>query len=410
MEISLIRKLTEIEEKNFSFISNIFPETSVLILTGTGLEKSIMDATITLRANLKSSKIHDYETQEKGTQNKVLVEASIWSNDKGLIDTKCSMYRPETKDGDPRIWFYQLKEHVNADVALAIIPFKKQLILINLDTFSIVASESSEFFTAKNAFIESAASDLLVRITEISKNWVRGVKEGDCSVGETLEQLLGIKQNSSKAPDFNGIELKSKRNSSSTRGSLFAQVPEWEISNFKSSKEILDSYGYLDKKSNLRKLYVTVSALKPNAQGLQLRVNYKSKTLEEIYVKDGKEYPVVRWSFNILFERLLTKHKETFWVKATSQKILGVEYLLYTSVEHTKKPIVENFLNLIEQGGITLDHLIKEKGNSAVEKGPIFKIHPRSFSTLFPSPQSYVFVEDSSIKIKIVELKNQKLA
>ena len=101
----------------------------------------------------------------------------------------------------------------------------------------------------------------------------------------------------------------------------------------------------------------------------------------------------VVWGLEILHKRLLEKHNETFWIAADSLTIDGKEYFQYKKVEHTKKPIVSQFDILLEQGIITLDHLIKRKTNgSVVEKGPIFKIKPNALDLLFPPSQIYPLV------------------
>ena len=84
------------------------------------------------------------------------------------------------------------------------------------------------------------------------------------------------------------------------------------------------------------------------------------------------------WALEILHKRLLEKHNETFWIAATPSKVHGKEYFQFTKVEHTKKPIVSQFDILLEQGIITMDHLIKRTlDNKVVEKGPLFKIKPK---------------------------------
>ena len=84
---------------------------------------------------------------------------------------------------------------------------------------------------------------------------------------------------------------------------------------------------------------------------------------------------------------------ETFWIAADSISIGGLEHFQYKKVEHTKKPIVSQFDILIEQGIITLDHLIKRKSTgSVVEKGPLFKIKPNALGLLFPPSQSYSLI------------------
>ena len=105
--------------------------------------------------------------------------------------------------------------------------------------------------------------------------------DADTSVGRTLETALNIPINSSKQPDYKGIELKSYRSKKgrSNRKNLFAQVPNWKLSKFKSSAEILDAFGYWREEDF--KLYCTVSSLKPNSQGLKLRLDRDIEWLHE---------------------------------------------------------------------------------------------------------------------------------
>ena len=400
------RELSKLESKNRDYLLQIFPEASTILLTKTGLEKSIMDATHPLRANLKLSKLHDYDLQMPGPDHKVLIEALIWDGS-DFEESRASLYRPMTKDGDPRIWISKIQPFVKEDVVLSIVPFEKKLYVFNLTTFDIEWAKKNEFFENAENSNGSIAIELLEKMRFLSKSWITGLRAGDCSVGDTLEASLGLKQNSSKNPDYKGIEIKSKRNASKTRANLFAQVPNWKISPYISSEGILDAFGYIDKESGFKKLYVTVSAKQPNNQGLQLCVNYKNRCVEEVFVKPGKSDVVARWEFDKLLERLLSKHKETFWIMAESCKIKNQEYLLYTSIEHTKKPIVENLFLLIESGEITLDHLIKRDEDGVVEKGPIFKMSKSGFEKLFPSPKSYTLVEKEMIKIQIAEISKR---
>jgi hypothetical protein len=60
---------------------------------------------------------------------------------------------------------------------------------------------------------------------------------------------------------------------------------------------------------------------------------------------------------------------------------------------HTKKPIPSMFELLIEQGEITLDHLIKKDSKGRVsEKGSLFKISTSALSMLFPEQIKYSLV------------------
>ena len=101
-----------------------------LVPTKTGLEKSIMDATKSLRDFFAAQGIHDYDLQDQGTGSKVLIRSTLLTNDE-VIETKISFYRPETKSGDPRIWVYRLAEFAEPGDLLAISGNADRLVVVN---------------------------------------------------------------------------------------------------------------------------------------------------------------------------------------------------------------------------------------------------------------------------------------
>lgn len=132
-----------------------------------------------------------------------------------------------------------------------------------------------------------------------------------------------------------------------------------------------------------------MSAINTNTQGLSLKIDANLNQLIE-YSNDCNIGDFVVWTLEKLHERLAEKHRETFWVSANSIRKEGKEFFQYTEVEHTKKPILSQFDLLLEQGAITLDHLIKRtKVGRAKEKGPIFKIKPNKLNLLFPPSETY---------------------
>jgi hypothetical protein len=197
--------------------------------------------------------------------------------------------------------------------------------------------------------------------------------------------------NSRQEPDYKGIELKSYRYKRGNRKTLFAKVPDWNISKFKSSAEILNQFGY--KRGDDFKLYCTVSTLKPNSQGLLLKIDDKmSQLIESSRESEIGDFAI--WQLATLHAELQKKHKETFWIAADSYLIRGIEHFHFTNVEHTRSPIVSQFDLLLEQGIITLDHLIKKNSKNQVsEKGPLFKIRPDKLELLFPPSLKYSLIE-----------------
>jgi hypothetical protein len=389
-----MRQLTTIEINRIKLLTEKSVELCLIEPTRTGLEKSIMDATGSVRTYLKANDIHDFELQKQGQENKIRFTSFFISPD-SLINSITSLYRPNSKEGDPRIWFKGLGAYSLANDILGIIAFENDLYVLNitqLDLHKLIESKISnpllDLVNEINQIANEVAEELLILLNKIAaKGPVPAMLQADTAIGRTLETLLGIGINSSKKPDYKGIELKSYRDKRGSRKTLFAQVPDWNLSKFKSSAEILNAFGY--SRGEDFKLYCTVSTLVKNSQGLKLKLDSEiSQLIENSH--NSKIGDFVVWGLETLHRRLLEKHNETFWIAADSLTIGGKEHFQYKKVEHTKKPIVSQFDILLEQGIITLDHLIKRKPTgSVVEKGPLFKIKPNALDLLFPPSIKY---------------------
>ncbi|MCF8452571.1 MAG: hypothetical protein K9G42_05165 [Pedobacter sp.] len=392
-----MRKFRSDEEQNIKTFTENSVELTVIEPTRTGLEKGIMDATGPVRNFFEKHNLHDYSSQGKGQENKILIKAYLVYPDK-LKSSIASLYRPVTKKGDPRIWFKGLTQYCEPNDILGIIVYNKELFVINLTKFDvrfIIENLSNnplkELIEEIRNQSEEIPTELIKLLTEIAKRGpIKALLNADTAIGRTLEHLLGITINSSKSPDYKGIELKSYRDKRDNRKTLFAQVPDWGISKFKSSAEILDNFGYWREKDF--KLYCTVSAFGKNSQGLRLKVDQNKFLLTENSI-DEKIGDFVHWPLSVLHKRLLEKHNETFWISAESILIDNNEYFHFKKVEHTKKPITSQFDILLDQGLVTVDHLIKrtEKGK-VVEKGPLFKIQSKALNLLFPPSQIYKLI------------------
>jgi hypothetical protein len=80
-------------------------EVGFIVPTETTMRKSIMDATASMRDYLHDTNFHDYAAQGKGQKQNGILRKAYFVRPRGLVETKVSLYRPETKDGDPRMWF-----------------------------------------------------------------------------------------------------------------------------------------------------------------------------------------------------------------------------------------------------------------------------------------------------------------
>lgn len=389
-----MRQLFEEEISKIKLLTEKSVEICLIEPTSTGLEKSIMDATGSVRSYLKDNNIHDYSLQSQGQENKIQIKSHFIHND-SLDNSIASLYRPNTKKGDPRIWFKGLNGYASPNDILGIFSFELELYVINITKIDlhalILSKEANPLKEIVNTIYNSSNEVSLELLGLLNKIAARGpvpaMLQADTAVGRTLETLLGIGINSSRNPDYKGIELKSFRDRRGNRKNLFAQVPDWTKSKFKSSEEILNEFGY--HRGEDFKLYCTVSATIRNSQGLLLKLDSLVRQLiENSNRPDINDFAI--WDLDFLHKRLLEKHNETFWIAADSIVIDGKEYFQYKKVEHTKKPIVSQFDLLLEQGIITLDHLIKKSQSGRVsEKGPLFKIKPDSLGLLFPPSRSY---------------------
>lgn len=374
-----------------------------IVPTDTGLEKSIMDAHDSLRRFLASQRVHDYAEQEQGTANKRSVSTVLFSMGE-TVDTETSLYRPDSKQGDPRIWVYQLKKYAQAGDLLAVAVSEGGLVVINCSKSDLGVLLSSRcellthLFPVKRPDLSGVAQDLLSKLSDISsRGYVPSQRRGDTGIGFTLESLLGIEANSSKKPDYHGIELKSGRSStqSNRQATVFSQVPNWALSNLKGSKDIVAKHGRYSEKKGRVQVFHEISCIKPNSYDLQLELADGDTKLEQVSYKTIGENRVkdrdVVWLMDKLVSRVEEKHQETMWITADSRgkKSSGEEFW-YRHVKHTKGVDPVALPTLLEAGYMTVHYLIKQlPSGAAKDQGYLFKMAPRYVPLLFNETTNY---------------------
>ena len=114
------------------------------------------------------------------------------------------------------------------------------------------------------------------------------------------------------------------------------------------------------------------------------------KLLREFYARKPIEDDCI-WQLERLHSRLVEKHAETFWVKASSTFRGRTEWFQLESVTHTARPDLNQFDRLLADGTVTMDHLIKRTAaGGASEKGPLFKVERKRLGELFlGEPRNY---------------------
>lgn len=374
-----------------------------IVPTETGMTKSIMDAHQGLRRFLSDHGIHNFETQGLGAQeNGVKYQVKLVKGSKVLVQ-ELSLYRPKTKQGDPRLWTNIRGFAKPGNLLAFFVSGASELYLVNCSDLASFGSRQESGSALNMALLEATrgsetSEKLLSMLREIAaRGWISATREGDTAVGHTLETALGIKANSSKLPDFLGqIELKSGRvgslspqgkRRSSSKKSLFSKVPNWKLSPL-SASEILKRFGSRDSNGRLN-LSVTVSS-NPNRQGLFVLLDERSGFVVGKAKTSVAEEIIVVWDLEELQQDLGNKHKETFWVEAESRFVGVKEQFRYIRVHHTKKPLVAHLGHLIAEGVITMDFTLSEKQTGGVrDHGYLFRIDPKNLGLLFPSLQTY---------------------
>lgn len=370
-------------------------DAALLVPTPTGLSKAILDATEGLREYLRETGYHDYDAQGQGQDHAVKREVEFVTAT-GLVPSKGSFYRPETKKGDPRIWLgIQTKERARAGNLLALSVIAGKLYVLNMSDPSVRASIADPQSPLRRLArdvqkVSSAADELLGLLRGVSAlGFVPTLRPGDTGVGMTLETHLGINANSARDPDFKGIELKARRQrkrGSVNRSTLFSKVPAWRLSPVGSALGLLSKRGYLV--DGRLQLYHELSGLKPNSRGLMLEVDAAAQWLKQVHVdQDGQREHDVTWELPALEADLAAKHRETFWVSARCRGTDAGEEFHYVEVQHTRQPLVRNLGTLLEAGVVTVDYLLHLKGERARDHGYLFKIHPSNIEALFPPPE-----------------------
>lgn len=249
-------------------------EAAYIVPTITGMDKGILDAHGSLREFFKSKGIHDFDTQSQGGASKKIVDIYL-IEENSIHETKMSLYRPETKSGDPRIWIYGLPKYAAPFNLLAFLVLGEKLYLVNASNPNLLGNSSTlfeepkkiekayppaqqiriqedlcsltseidlpkpksispaiaqtrkqqdinkitlkaeplkELLQVQSTNLDSVESSLLSKLEIISaKGFIDTLRSGDTGVGMTLETLLGIEANPNRAPDYFGIEIKAKR-------------------------------------------------------------------------------------------------------------------------------------------------------------------------------------------------------
>lgn len=226
-----------------------------------------------------------------------------------------------------------------------------------------------------------------------SLGWVKSIRKGNASIGDTFEKLVGVPQNDFEIPDYNGIEIKTKRNNSRSYTTLFSATPDGP--HFHEVERLKDKYGYPH--SNFKKYKVlnnSVYANFLNKIGLNFYFKLKidrsnRKVFLEIYNKNGELIEDnVFWYFDTLEEKLYRKLKVLAYVNADAKFLNNIEYFKYNKITFYLLKDFDKFITLLEKGIIRVTFKISiylkgHKLGNICDHGTGFEIKENDLIQLF---------------------------
>lgn len=237
-----------------------------------------------------------------------------------------------------------------------------------------------------------------------NRGWVPNARHGNVGgVGNTLEDLLGIKENNLPIPNAAEWELKCQRAKTSSLTTLFRMEPSPRAMRFVPCI-LLPKYGWLHKKAgngypeNERSFRQTINGISRTDRGFGIKidrnlekvvVSFKSdevdarhsKWLESVkkQIGLGKLNPQPYWGFDDLFHKAGTKLINCFYIQVDVKRSEGEELFRYSKITMLQKFSLEKFLEAIEAGNVLVDFDARTGHNH----GTKFRLRQKAFPSLY---------------------------
>jgi hypothetical protein len=234
---------------------------------------------------------------------------------------------------------------------------------------------------AKNKPKTYTKPELITKLKEISAmGFVANARRGNAGgIGNTLEDLLGIKENNLPIPNAAEWELKTQRLASTSLTTLFHIEPSPRAIRF-VPQVLLPQYGWAHQEDGKKyptgemSFRQTIHGLTRSDRGFMVKIDRAEKKvlisfdaksvdirhkdwLESVKKRVGlKELdPQPYWGFDDLEHKAGTKLLNAFYVQAEVKIVRKKEYYHYTKIMMLQKFSFEGFLKAIEEAKILVD-------------------------------------------------------
>ena len=222
---------------------------------------------------------------------------------------------------------------------------------------------------------------LIAKLKEISAmGFIPNARRGNAGgIGNTLEDLLGIKENNLPIPNAAEWELKAQRLNSASLTTLFHIEPSPRAIRF-VPQVLLPKYGWAHKEDGKKypkgemSFRQTIHGQLRSDRGFKVVIDRKArKVLISFDVKSvdsrhkkwvesvkkrvgpGELDPQPYWGFDDLEHKAGTKLLNAFYVQAELKIVRKKEHYHYTKVTMLQKFSFEGFLKALEEGKILVD-------------------------------------------------------
>ena len=180
--------------------------------------------------------------------------------------------------------------------------------------------------------------------------------------GNFFEELLDIKSGNFEIPDFENIEIKTRKTFSKAYLKLFNATPDGN--NLFEIKRIQEKYGYPHyQMKNARVFNCSIYSNESHRVGnyyFKLKIDRdKEKLFLNIFLKNGELIDEnTNWSFDLLKEKLYRKLKVLAVVDVFEKKGQGHSYYKYNNINFYQLKDFDTFIDLIDLGIIRVTFCI----------------------------------------------------
>lgn len=225
------------------------------------------------------------------------------------------------------------------------------------------------------------------------KGYIKGIYNNSASIGRTFENELNLPRNTMEIPDYNGIEIKTRRTYSKSYITLFNAVPDGERPC--EVERLKNAYGYPYKRDRRYKvLYANVYGNEKTFGGIKYQYKLDvDRPNQKIYLCVFDKYNnlierEVYWSFMYLESKITLKLQTLAIVNAWPKEIDGWNYFRYHKIDFYLLKSFETFLNLIESGIIRITfkvdiHLDEKHYGQTYDHGCGFAIKEENITKLY---------------------------